>query len=112
MLSVCRLILALGTAILVGPFVAEAARAQSPSLTQKINAYVECINRLSERSYDSRTRYFSWVGKEGPTGKERIIYGTYTIYDTSSCRKNVEMANALEPRDAGLEAAASAYADA
>src|SRR6187402_2103802 len=110
--SVCRFILALGTAILFGPLVADAARAQSPSLTQKINAYVGCINRLSERSYDSRARYFSWVGKEGPTGKERIIYGTYTIYDTSDCRKNVEKANALEPRDAELEAAASAYAEA
>lgn len=83
-----------------------------PSLTEKLNAYVGCINRLSERSYDSRRRYFSWVGKSGPTGKERIIYGTYTIYDTSDCRKNVEKANALEPRDAELEAAASAYADA
>jgi len=83
-----------------------------PSLTEKLNAYVGCINRLSERSYDSRRRYFSWVGKNGPTGKERIIYGTYTIYDTSDCRKNVETANALEPRDAELEAAAAAYADA
>ena len=50
--------------------------------------------------------------KNGPTGKERIIYGTYTIYDTADCRKNVEKANALEPRDAALEAAASAYAEA
>jgi len=112
MLSVCRLILALGTAILFGPFVADAARAQSPSLTQKINAYVGCINRLSERSYDSRARYFSWVGKEGPTGKERIIYGTYTIYDTSGCKKNVEAVNAIEPRLPELEAAASAYVTA
>ena len=60
----------------------------------------------------SRSRYFSWVGKNGPTGKERIIYGTYTIYDTSDCTKDVEKANALEPRDAALEAAASAYAEA
>jgi hypothetical protein len=60
----------------------------------------------------SRARYFSWVGKKGPTGKERIIYGTYTIYDTSDCRKNVEKVNALEPRDAALESAASAYAEA
>src|SRR5437763_9215724 len=110
--SVCRFILALGTAILFGPFVADAARAQSPSLTQKINAYVGCINRLSERAYDSRARYFSWVGKDGPTGRERIIYGTYTIYDTADCRQNVEKVVALEPRDAALEAAAAAYAEA
>jgi hypothetical protein len=82
------------------------------SLTEKLNAYVGCINRLSERSYESRTRYFSWAAKSGPTGKERIIYGTYTIYDTSDCKKAVEKANALEPRDAALEAAASAYVDA
>lgn len=82
------------------------------SLTAKMNAYVGCINRLSERSYSSRSRYFSWAKPDGPTGKERIIYGTYTIYDTSDCRKNVEQANTLEPRDAELEAAGSAYADA
>jgi predicted nucleic acid-binding Zn-ribbon protein len=80
------------------------------SLTEKTNAYVGCINRQSARAYDSRRRYFSWVSKNGPTGKERIIYGLYTIYDTSDCRKDVEKANALEPRDAELEAAASAYA--
>ena len=82
------------------------------SLTEKLNAYVGCINRLSERSYESRSRYFSWAGKNGPTGRERIIYGTYTIYDTADCRKDVEKANALEPRDAALEAAASAYVEA
>jgi hypothetical protein len=98
--------------LFVTSLVADHAAAQTSSLTDKLNAYVGCINRLSERSYDSRSRYFSWVGKKGPTGKERIIYGTYTIYDTSDCRKNVEQANALEPRDAELETAASAYVDA
>ena len=94
-------------------FTPNAAAAQTPPEVAKLNAYIGCINRLSERSYASRSRYFSLVkGKNGPTGKERIIYGTYTIYDTSDCRKNVEKANALEPRDAALEAAATAYADA
>ncbi|ARP97975.1 YiiG family protein [Pseudorhodoplanes sinuspersici] len=92
---------------------APSSTSSAPSLTEKLNAYVGCINRLSERSYSSRSRYFSWAKKNsGPTGKERIIYGTYTIYDTSDCRKTIEKANALEPRDAELEAAASAYADA
>jgi len=82
----------------------QAPPAPPPShLVEKLNAYVGCINRLSERSYESRNRYFSWAAKSGPTGKERIIYGTYTIYDTSDCRKNVEKANALEPRDADLD---------
>jgi hypothetical protein len=88
------------------------ASAPPSQRTEKLNAYVGCINRLSARSYESRNRYFSWVSKNGPTGKERIIYGLYTIYDTSDCKKNVEKANALEPRDAELEAAASAFAEA
>jgi hypothetical protein len=120
---------AFAAAVLVPPLLSLPAAAQAPApetpksdqgkpaappsnLTEKLNAYVGCINRLSSRSYDSRNRYFSWVSKNGPTGKERIIYGLYTIYDTSDCRKGVEKANALEPRDAALEAAASAYADA
>lgn len=105
-----------GFAVVLTPLLlAPPASAQSSapsSLTEKLNAYVGCVNRLSERSYESRSRYFSWVGKNGPTGKERIIYGTYTIYDTSDCKNEVEKANALEPRDAALEAAASAYVDA
>jgi hypothetical protein len=109
---------ALAAVTAIASLATDAAVAQTPpagdppSLTEKLNAYVGCINRLSERSYSSRSRYFSWAARSGPTGKERIIYGTYTIYDTSDCRGNVEKANALEPRDPELEAAASAYADA
>jgi hypothetical protein len=101
-----------GATVLIASLAPDVAAAQAPAATEKLNAYVGCINRLSERAYDSRKRYFSWVGKNGPTGKERIIYGTYTIYDTADCKKNVEKANALEPRDAALEAAASAYVEA
>ncbi len=105
--------IAVAAALALGiPAASHPATAQDKSAVAKINAYVGCINRLSSRAYDSRSRYFSWAKKTGPTGKERIIYGTYTIYDTADCRKNVEKANALEPRDAELEAAASAYADA
>ena len=99
-------------AALLTTLAADRASAQKSSLTEKLNAYVGCINRLSERSYDSRSRYFSWAAKSGPTGKERIIYGTYAIYDTSDCKKNVEKANAMEPHDTALETAATAYADA
>lgn len=91
---------------------ANEAGQQPPDPTEKLNAYVGCINRLSARAFDSRARYFSWAAKSGPTGRERIIYGLYTIYDTSDCSKNVEAANAAEPRDAELEAAASGYAAA
>jgi hypothetical protein len=104
-------VLAIGAAVLA-PLAADNAAAEAPSATEKLNAYIGCINRLSARAYDSRSRYFSWASRNGPTGNERIIYGTYTIYDTSDCRKNVDKANALEPHDAALEAAATAYAEA
>ncbi len=106
------LVLVLSAAALLGPPGAEPAAAQASSLNEKINAYIGCINRLSERSHASRQRYFSWVGKNGPTGKERIIYGLYTIYDTTDCKRNVEKANELEPRDVELETAASNYSEA
>ena len=105
-------ILTLLGSIALTPISATTAAAQNPSLIKKLNAYVDCINRLSARAHDSRARYFSWADYKGPTGKERIIYGVYTIYDTSDCRKKVEIANALEPRIPDLEAAASAYAEA
>jgi len=101
----------LGASFILTPLAAHTAAAQTPGV-EKMNAYVGCINRLSERSYSSRSRYFSWAAPSGPTGRERIIYGTYTIYDTSGCIKTVENANTLEPRDAALEAAATAYAKA
>jgi Protein of unknown function (DUF3829) len=104
--------IAIGSIVLIPLLTTSPVRAEAPSLTQKMNAYVGCINRLSARAYESRSRYFSWAGKNGPTGKERIIYGTYTIYDTSDCRKNVDKANAVEPREAELESAASAYVEA
>ena len=103
---------ALAATLLLVPLAANNALAQASAPSAKLNACVSCINRLSAGAYDSRKRYFSWAAKNGPTGKERIIYGTYTISDTSDCRKNIDKANALEPRDAELEAAATAYGDA
>jgi hypothetical protein len=84
--------------------------ASDDASVEKTNAYVGCINRLSARAHASRDRYFSWVNaKTGPTGKERIVYGVYTIYDTAECRADVAKANAIAPHDAPTEAAASAF---
>ena len=49
------------------------ARAETPGLDQKINPYIKCMNEQSGRAYQARERYFSWAGKNGPTGKEAII---------------------------------------
>jgi hypothetical protein len=112
MKSFWSLVSAIGTALLMASPTASPAAAQGSALTQKINAYIGCINRLSDRSYDSRRRYFSWAAKSGPTGKERIIYGLYTIYDTSDCKKKVEQVATLQPSEPDIEAAATAYVEA
>ena len=78
----------------------------------KLQPYIGCINRLSERSYSSRARYLSWSKPSGPTGRERIIYGLYTIYDTADCRKNVEKAAEMAPKNDELEKAGAAFAAA
>ena len=83
--------------------------ASASPVAEKLNGYIDCTNSLSERAYESRSRYFSWAAKSGPTGKERIIYGTYTISEPDSCQKSIESANALEPHDAALEGAGSDY---
>jgi hypothetical protein len=112
MISFRAFVAAAGASLTLACIAGAPAIAQTSTATEKLNAYVGCINRLSSRAYDSQSRYFSWAPKSGPTGKERIIYGLYTIYDTDDCKKGVESADALEPRDAALEAAASAYVSA
>ena len=50
----------------------------------KSNAVVELLN-TSLRASESWRRYLSWVDvKRGPTGKERIIYGLYSVSDSTA----------------------------
>jgi hypothetical protein len=65
--------------------------AEFKSLAEKTNLYVRALNAASNirRSYD---RYDSWVDvQKGPTGKERLVYGLYTI-NTSPVNDMVEAA--------------------
>lgn len=57
----------------------------------KNNAYVKLLNE-SLRARDSWQRYLSWVNlQRGPTGKERIIYGLYSV-NASSARDSIAAA--------------------
>jgi hypothetical protein len=55
-----------GAALLLVPLVADQAAAQTPSATEKLNAYIGCINRLSERSYSARSPYLNGRGWSQP----------------------------------------------
>ncbi|TDK37619.1 DUF3829 domain-containing protein [Rhizobium deserti] len=75
----------------------------------KMNAYVEFLNSAM-RASESLQRYESWVDmKKGPTGKEKIIYGLYSLYDTRSQIEAVATAAKTEPRMPDLDAAMLAY---
>ena len=93
---------------------AEAAKpdddtARLRAATVKFNAYVEFLNR-SLRASESLDRYKSWVNMTtGPTGRERIIYGLYDVYDTTREAAAATAATAQEPLFPELDAAMRDY---
>lgn len=77
----------------------------------KANAYVGYLNRTL-RGKESWTRYTSWVNvKTGPTGKERIIYGLYSLYDMKSETEKARAALTAQPPMPGLDEAMKKYID-
>ncbi|WFR99044.1 YiiG family protein [Rhizobium tumorigenes] len=78
----------------------------------KMNAYVKFMNDTL-RATDSLQRYRLWVNmSKGPTGKERIIYGLYSLYDVGQQIDAVKKAAVSEPAMPDLDAAMMAYLDA
>lgn len=77
---------------------------------EKLNKYAECFNRNGERAHQSLNRYLSWVDKNtGPTGKERNIYGLYTIYGAEYYCDNMEKWDNESPDMPKLETAVKDY---
>jgi hypothetical protein len=106
-------IFAAGLALVLVPApLAQAADPAPPSRAAKVQPYIACLNRHSERAFASRARYLSWSAKTGPTGKEKIVYGLYSLYDPDDCSRGIEAANKMEPHDVPLEKAGSAFAEA
>jgi hypothetical protein len=77
--------------------------------TEKFNAYVEFLNRTL-RASESLDRYKSWVNMTtGPTGRERIIYGLYSVYDTTREADAATKALTQEPLLPELDSAMRDY---
>ncbi len=77
---------------------------------RNFNACRDCLNRHSRRVFDSYQRYLSWVNpSKGPSGKERIVYGIYQLYDPADCLE--KSATAFE-KDAQLFPQVQAYRNA
>lgn len=97
------------------PVASEPAVPVSELEAHKVAEYSRhCINRFSERAFSSRGRYLQWVDEEtGPTGRERHVYGVYTLSGSATpCREAVERAAGMQPPMPAAEGAATAYASA
>lgn len=82
-------------------------------LLVKLDAYIDCLNTLSGPVHSSRSRYLSWVDpKTGPTGKERVILGTFDLPKNSAqeCTAGLAKARSLPPAEPKLEAAGDEFA--
>lgn len=81
------------------------------NLIVKLNLYVDCLNRNSDRARESLKRYGSWVKdlEQGPTGKETYPYGLYTIYGKQYYCDKVGEADEVKPALPVLEAKAATY---
>lgn len=115
------------TVVFAAPALAQQAAPATPSLglkdipeaetsayIAKSNAVVGLLN-TSLRASESWRRYLSWVNvKKGPTGKERIIYGLYSVGE-SSARDAIRKARdsaAAEPFIPALDGVTKELADA
>ncbi len=89
---------------------AQSADATDPNAAiGKMNAYVALLNRTI-RASESLDRYESWVNmKKGPTGKERNVYGLYSLYDVRSEIEAAQQATTAEPKMPQLDEAMVSY---
>lgn len=79
-------------------------------IVQKLNKYAQCFNRNNSRAHDSYNRYLSWADKDkGPTGKERNIYGLYTIYGSEYYCDKMEETLKMSPKTPSLDEKAKKY---
>jgi hypothetical protein len=75
----------------------------------KTNAYIELMNRTL-RAQESWNRYASWANvKTGPTGKERIVYGLYSLYDVRELIEKARAAAAQPPAYPALDETVKRY---
>ena len=79
---------------------------------EKLNRYIGCYNEASDSFQRSLDRYASWVKNmdAGPTGREMVVYGLYSVRGAQGCQKAVDQAKAMQPAMPELDQAAAAFA--
>ncbi|MBD7920554.1 YiiG family protein [Xanthomonas bonasiae] len=93
-----------------------AASDPDAALTSKLNAYIECFNKVDADIHRGAQSYVRWMKDPaaGPTGKETTVYGPAKIdeYDMKVCDAPMVQAAAAKPVLPALDAAAKRYAAA
>ncbi|WP_375461293.1 YiiG family protein [uncultured Enterovirga sp.] len=85
------------------------AQSASQATIRKLNVYVSLLNRTL-RASESLARYESWANmRTGPTGRERIIYGLYSLYDVRSEIGAARTASTTPPAMQELDAQVAPY---
>ena len=82
-------------------------------MLDKLDAYIICLNTLSNPVHQTRARYFSWVDpKRGVTGNERVVLGLFDIPNETvkKCTDGLAKARTSPPRDSKLETAGDEFA--
>lgn len=86
------------------------------ALTRKLNAYIECFNKVDADIHRGAQSYVGWMEdpEAGPTGKETSVYGPAKIdeYDMKVCDAPIAQAAAATPALPALDTAAKRYAAA
>lgn len=82
-------------------------------LQEKLDEYIKCLNSLGSSIHQSRARYYTYIPRTGPTGRE----GYADLYRlpagaTANCTAGVARAKPMPPSDPKLESAGEEYAAA
>lgn len=81
--------------------------------SEKMNVYIKCFNDLQIPVQRSLARYADWLKdfKQGPTGKESIVYGIYGIQELNiaGCEKGMKRVAALTPALESIDGIATNY---
>ncbi len=80
-------------------------------LQEKLDEYIKCLNSLSSPIHQSRSRYFTYIPRTGPTGREanadlyRLPVGA-----TANCSAGITRSKIMPPANPKLEEAGSEFA--
>lgn len=80
-------------------------------MQEKLDEFIKCLNSLSSPIHQSRHRYFTYIPRTGPTGRETFadVY-KLPVGAANTCMAGITKAKPMPPSDPKLEAAGTEFA--